>query len=347
MARLCRPWRCLLSKLTRPTSYPFTGDQPPLSPSGHRTIPSQNDVIAFYRTHERVSWSLTELLDVPWTQIQVDRLSPADAYVVETTMLVESNNPDYVANLLEYFQADQDVCDFIMMWGMEEWKHYYALRDYLTKVRIAVEARKRGASGCADREPGLSEIEASVRRALGDDVCAVREASSANWGIPAHYVPAQVVANTTFQEFVTAEFYRHHAWNTQEPTLARLEMLLAKDETRHEMFYEQKTRDCLEATPELMPLVIESLKEFGMPGAYLLEGYDARRAAMEDAAYPTLADKKGAFVRLFAKMERIVGRENAMRVFSEGNYLSDGVHDPSRKKMRPEMITRLLTRRLG
>ena len=32
-------------------------------------------------------------------------------------MLVESNNPDYVANLLEYFKADQDVCDFIMMWA--------------------------------------------------------------------------------------------------------------------------------------------------------------------------------------------------------------------------------------
>jgi hypothetical protein len=68
---------------------------------------------------------------------------------------------------------------------------------------------------------------------------------------------------------------------------------------------------------------------------------------MEDAAYPTLADKKGAFSRLFAKMTRIVGHENALRVFSEGNYLSDGVDDPSRKKMKPEMITRLLTRRLG
>jgi hypothetical protein len=36
-----------------------------------------------------------------------------------------------------------------------------------------------------------------------------------------------------------------------------------------------------------------------------------------------------------------------MQVFTEGNYLSDGVDDASVKKMRPEMITRLLTRRLG
>ncbi len=84
-----------------------------------------------------------------------------------------------------------------------------------------------------------------------------------------------------------------------------------------------------------------------MPGAYLLDNYDERRAAMENAAFPTLADKKAAFVRLFGKMERVIGHDNAMRVFTEGNYLSDGVNDPGRRKMKPEMITRLMTRHLG
>ena len=84
-----------------------------------------------------------------------------------------------------------------------------------------------------------------------------------------------------------------------------------------------------------------------MPGAYLLADWDARRAAMEEAAFPTLAEKRGAFVRLFAKVARLVGSENARRVFMEGNYLSDGFDDTSRKKLRPELITRLLTRKLG
>lgn len=335
-----------MSKLTRASAYPFTGGQPPLPPSGHRTVPSQDDIIDFYRTHERVGWSLTEFLDIPWTEIEVERLSPADVQVVETTMLVESNNPDYVANLITYFAADQDVCDFIMMWGIEEWKHYYALRDYLTKVRTAIAAKGQGEPAAGGQER-LRVIEASVGSALGDDVSAVRDASAENWGLPAHYLPVQIVASTTVQEFVTAEFYRNHASHTQEPVLARLETLLAKDETRHEMFYEQKTKDCLDADPGLLPMVIDSLKEFGMPGAYLLDDYGARREAMEQAAFPTLADKKRAFVRLFSKMARVVGRDNATRVFTEGNYLSDGVDDPSVKKMRPELITRLLTRRLG
>ena len=330
-----------MSKLAKST-YPFTGTQPPLAPGEHRTVPSRDDVITFYKTHERVSWSLTELLDIPWTEIDVDALVPADIFVAESAMLVEANSPDYVANLIEYFKADQDICDFIMMWGIEEWKHYYVLADYMTKVRTALTARAAdGGSG------NVSELTASIREGLGDDVADVREASSTNWGIPSHYLPAQLVACTTLQEFITAEFYRYHAQHTKEPVLARIEMLLAKDEVRHEMFYEERLKNCLEREPEVMPAVVAALKEFGMPGAYLLDDYEARRAAMEAAAFPTLAAKKEAFVRVFGKVTRIVGRENAMRVFTEGNYLSDGVDDPSCKKMKPELITRLITQKLS
>lgn len=335
-----------MSKLRGRSTYPFTSEQPALSASSHRTVPSKEDVIAFYRTHERMSWSLTEVLDIPWSEISIDAITPADAYVVESAMLVESNNPDYVANLLEYFKEDQDICDFIMMWGIEEWKHYYALRDYATKVRIARAAKEQRLEATSEDAPRVAEIQATMERALGADVAGVRESSATNWGIPAHYTPPQVVASTTLQEFVTADFYRRHARHTQEPVLARIETLLAKDETRHEMFYEEKLKDCLAQDPSAMPEVLAALMEFGMPGADLLDEYETRRSAMEAAAFPTLGERKDAFVRLFSKVERIVGRDNAMLIFTEGNYLSDGRPDASRRKPRPEMITRLLTRKL-
>lgn len=334
----------MMSKLAKSAIPTFTGGQPVLPAAARRTVPSREDVIAFYRTHERVSWNLTEVLDLDWHDIRVEALKPTDVDVVESALLVESNNPDYVAELLEYFKNDHDMCDFLMMWGIEEWKHYYALYDYVTKVQTALAARRADADG-GDRS--LEDIERSVHAILGDKISAVRETSEQNWGIPEHYAPVQVVANTTLQEFVTAEFYRHHAQHTSEPVLSKIESLLAKDETRHEMFYEQKTKDCLDADPELIPIVVDALKEFGMPGAYLLDDYGERRAAMEEAAFPTLAEKKGAFTRLFQKVTRIVGRQNALRVFSEGNYLSDGFDDSARKKLRPELITRLLTRRLA
>lgn len=337
----------LLSKLTKAGAFPFTGHQPDLPASSRTTIPSPDQVVEFFKTHERVTWNLTEILDIHWSEIDIEAMTPADAYVAESAMLVESNSPDYVANLLAYFKKDQDACDFIAMWTIEEWKHYYGLRDYITKVRIALEAKKEQLSNTEESAERLAEIEASVKRALTEEVADVRDASEENWGIPAHYTPAQVVANTTMQEFITADFYRNHAKYTKEPVLRRIEMLLGKDETRHEMFYEERTRQCLDNDPEALPMVIDALKEFGMPGAYLLDDYDKRRPAMEDAAFPTLAEKKAAFVRLFAKMERILGRAAAMRVFTEGNYLSDGHDDPSKKKMRPEMITRLITRKLA
>jgi len=331
----------MLSKLAKST-FPFTGGQPPLPPSERRTVPSRDEVIAFFKTHERVSWSLTEMLEIPWTKIDVDALTPADIFVAESALLVESNSPDYVANLIEYYKADQDVCDFIMMWAIEEWKHYYVLADYMTKVRTALAARAANGGGC-----DVTELAASIRQDLGDDVDDVRSASAENWGIPPHYLPAQLVASTSLQEFITAEFYRNHAQRTKEPVLANIEMLLAKDETRHEMFYEERLKDCLERDPEVGTAVVEALKEFGMPGAYLLDDYGARRTAMETAAFPTLASKKEAFARVFAKVERMLGRDNAMRVFTEGNYLSDGVDDPTRKKMNPELITRMITRKLS
>ena len=122
----------------------------------------------------------------------------------------------------------------------------------------------------------------------------MRDASAENWGLPAHYVPGTARGEHDGTGVRHRRLLSPPRLHTQEPTLAKLEMLLAKDETRHEMFYEQKTKDCLDADPSLMPMVLDALKEFGMPGAYLLDDYGERRAAMEQAAFPTLADKKGS-----------------------------------------------------
>lgn len=327
-----------MSKIARRMTYPYTGDQPALTAIERRTIPNRDDVVSFYKTHERQGWSLSEIIDIDAGDINIADIEPSDLYVVESAMLVESNNPDYVAGLIEYFQADEHACDFIMMWAIEEWKHYYVLREYLAKVQTAL-----GAGVGRDTE----ELRAIVESALSDKVDSVRNASHENWGIPQHYLPLQVVASTTLQEFVTAEFYRNHARQTREPVLARIEMLLAKDETRHEMFYEGKMFDILNAHPELRPLLIDALKEFAMPGGYLIDQFDARQAAMERAAFPTRSARMGAFKRLFAKLERMVGHDDAMTVLTEGDYLASETPVGKAKRPNRELITRLITARVA
>lgn len=332
-----------MSKLAKRVDYPFTGHQPSLPAPERRTPPSRDQVISFLRTHERMYWSLTDFLEMDWREIDVEALTEVDLWVVETTMLVESNNPDYVANLIEYFQADQEVCDFLMMWAVEEWKHYYALRDYLGKVKTALDLRQRPSS---DEAPQFEHLWNTVNAALSEDVDKVRSLSAENWGIPPHYYPVQVTAATSLQEFITAEFYRSHAAQTREPVLAELELQLSKDEARHEMFYEARTLECLERNPEQMDLVVDALKEFAMPGAAILDDYTERRTQMEKAAFPTRADRLGAFRRVFSKVSRLVGNERATTVFSEGNYLVDGDGSEEKKRPSPEAITRLITRRL-
>lgn len=332
-----------MSKLPKRVEYPYTEAQAWVTPDQRRTPPSREQVIAFLRNHERMTWSLSKLIESDWRSIDLDVLTEVDLWVVETTMLVESNSPNYTASLLDYFQADQDVCDFLAMWTVEEWKHYYALRDYLTKARTALELRR---SSGADDVARLESLWTAADAALSDDVDSVRSLSQENWGIPQHYVPAQVTAATSLQEFITADFYRSHAEATQEPVLAQLEQLLAKDEVRHEMFYEARVFDCVEREPDHAELVVEALKEFAMPGAFVLEDYDERRAQMEQAAFPTLSSKLKAFRRVFGKVARMVGEDNAMRVFTEGNYMTDGVSVAGKSRPRPETITRLMVSRI-
>ena len=224
-----------MSKLAKRASYPFTKDQPALAAIERRTVPQREHIVAFYRTHEGQSWSLSDLIDIKPEDIRVDELQESDLFVAESTMLVESNNPDYVANLLEYFTADQYACDFVMMWA------HRGVEALLRVPRLLVRCRSpctRARPASDQRHDRTCESESKQRSRSRWTRCA--RPASTNWGIPTHYLPVQLVANTTLQEFVTAEFYRNHAKQTSEPVLARIETLLAKDETRHEMFYEAR-----------------------------------------------------------------------------------------------------------
>ena len=237
-------------------------------------------------------------------------------------MLVESNNPDYVANLIEYFKADQDVCDFIMMWGIEEWKHYYALRDYLDEGAHGDRAREAGVAPQARRVTSLKDrsvIRARARRGL----CDVREAS-----------PKTGVSRRTTCRCRSSPARRSRS--SSPPTsiapraahagavLAKLETLLAKDETRHEMFYEQKHARLPRGEPDLMPMVsTRSRSSACRAPTCSMTTASARRDGA--GGVPDARRQEGRFCPHLRKDDaRRSARTNAMRVFTEGNYLSDG-----------------------
>ena len=292
-----------------------------------------------------MSWSLTEILDIHWSEINLDAMTPADAYVVESAMLVESNAPEYVANLLEYFKADQDVCDFIAMWTIEEWKHYYGLRDYVAKVRTGLPPRRASClTDSLDDAARIAGDRREIKRALTDEIAGVREASSRNWGIPPHYSCPQVVANTTLQEFVDRGLLPQSRRADEGARPRAIESLLAKDETRHEMFYEEQAQRLPRARPGLCLPSSPRSRSSACRAPTCSTTTKSARPAMEAAAFPSMAENKAAFVRLFGKMDASWATTRHARLH-RGPL---PVRWPPRrsKKMRPEIIARLITRKL-
>ena len=209
-----------MSKLVKSVVYPFTGAQPPLTTTDHRTVPSRDDVITFYKTHERLSWSLTETARHPVDRHR-HRCADADRHLRRRVGAAGREQQPRLRRqshrVLQGGSGRLRLHHDVGHRGVEALLRPRRLPDESAhRVR-----RPRRSTVSRHDADAVAAIEASIRRALGEDISDVREASLTNWGIPNHYVPVQVVANTTFQEFVTAEFYRHHAQQTKEPVLAK------------------------------------------------------------------------------------------------------------------------------
>jgi len=83
---------------------------------------------------ERGSWSLA---DIPYDTIDPTRIAsdPYLFYMLAAASMVEINSDLYTRNLLEYFQGDTDVTDWLVHhWQHEELQHGAALRRYVNTV---------------------------------------------------------------------------------------------------------------------------------------------------------------------------------------------------------------------
>jgi len=83
---------------------------------------------------ERGRWSLA---DIPYDTIESARIAsdPYLFYILAAASLVEINSDLYTRNLLEYFQGDIDVTNWLVQdWQREEIQHGAALRRYVNTV---------------------------------------------------------------------------------------------------------------------------------------------------------------------------------------------------------------------
>ena len=176
-----------------------------------------------FRRLERARW---QLADVPFDQVNIERLSPKMAQVVRVNCLMELSSLYAERMFLRDFRELPDFCQFTSIWYYEEMKHYLVLRQYL------------GVFGLA---PELSDFPA-----LDTDLA------------PSPWPPT--LALHFCGEMRLGMWY--HRWSevVEEPVLAGIYRRIGDDEFRHAACYRDFMIEAARNRPELLLDFLQTAK---------------------------------------------------------------------------------------
>jgi len=156
----------------------------------------------FFSQCERHRWELDT--DVEWDALRRDLVTSDELDTLRLAALTEGFTPTYIADLLEVYLDDIEMCAFFSIQYYEEYKHFHALRRYL---------------GLNSRE--ITDEEVMARR-----------------GIRTHYESKLIpLMKFGLSEIFTAIFYRNLSDATAEPVMKQLCRFIAADEYRHLGYY--------------------------------------------------------------------------------------------------------------
>lgn len=217
-----------------------------------------------HRHKEQVTKHVWNYYDyMPWERVnekekKIELPTPL-VTAIETSMLTELNLPWYTTYLSDMFKKGvAPLQDFIYDWVSEEEQHSTALETYLI-LNGSVEGDKLGALK--------------------------KEMLVSGWDTTLTH-PVAVMAYTSIQELATVVFYRNIALEAKkyDPTLERLLVRLANDESLHYAFYNQAVEVYLELDPDNIRYIAPVIKTFKMPGS-VLKDFDKRMKVIEGAGY--------------------------------------------------------------
>ena len=236
----------------------------------------------FFRNHEKMLWGVGE---INFKAIRKDLLTPDDTKALIGGMLVESHNPVFTSQLMEYYRADHEMTSFLPVWGYEEMKHYVFLRTYLEAIGV-----------------DKAELEGVLN-----------QTRSGPWGeTEAKFTPVQALTYTMVQEQTTNIFYNRFANRTQEPVLRKLLTLLGKDEMRHCQYYLVKGKEEIAKDRHVLDQVDEVLINFAMPGDSFVPDYGKHQAAMIKVTNPGPVET-GMVVN---KIKELVGTMHGLKLMT-------------------------------
>lgn len=257
--------------------YESLSDQPLPSPEQLLSGIERPQLERFLRTHHtRLSrWDLMSYIELDPNAIDTDALTEDDLHILETVLKVEANDPVYTRKLLDHFKDDLHGSNFLVIWGYEEFKHYYAFQAYLAKAWAIRHLRATRGPGPFS-EDDLAPVLERAHTLLDEKAARVRQNGEAVWGVPAEWTGLQVCGYTALQELITHVFYKLAANRVQEPILRGLLRKVAGDEMAHHVVYNQAVDQMLAADPERVPELARAYGVFEMPNNALLQDGDRR-----------------------------------------------------------------------
>ena len=171
------------------------------------------------RTAMKPHWTLD---DIPWSDIEPDKVDQDLLEAIKAAALVEANSVDYVTYLHNVFAADASFKQAASHWGVEERQHGDALGKWAQIVDPSF-----------DFERCLTEFRAGYQIPL--------DAETSVRGSPTGELVARCVV-----ESGTCSFYSAIRDASREPVLQQIAGFIAQDEARHYLLFKTHLRRYLQ-----------------------------------------------------------------------------------------------------
>ncbi len=176
-----------------------------------------------FRKYETTGWAIK---DLPWDSLALDKVKPEYVRVARSAVMGECNSIAALHGFLNESENDYEFAAFASLWGYEELRHHYAFRAWL--------------------------------EAVGNDISElpVKESREA---YPPGRTHAATLATNIISELTVFRVYRDVAQMVEEPVLANIMRLASADEARHAQGFTAYAKRRIEAHPEELCSVLETL----------------------------------------------------------------------------------------
>lgn len=197
----------------------------------------------YYSIAEINRWSIDR--EIPWEDIDRDAAytQPDLLEQIRTSTLIESIHPVTTNLLLRLLWDDVDATAILSVEVFEGFRHFHALRRYLTML---------------DYEPEITD----------DEIVAVRERAMAAAADPDL---TEELVNFVFSEHFAAYFFSRVARQAADPVLALLAQRIARDEFQHTKISYDLLKQRLDAGLEDPQRVVDAAAGFQHYGSVAVE----------------------------------------------------------------------------